>query len=88
MNKEQRNTLNKYALKLDQMTDAYEEIRNGVEAIKEEEEEKQNNTSNLSDTLADIKYDEYQEYIDALDEALDLFEEINFSEIAEQLRSI
>jgi hypothetical protein len=70
------------------MNEAYEEIRNGVEAIKEEEEEKQSNTSNLSDTLADIKYDEYQEYIDALDEALDLFEEINFAEIAEQLRSV
>lgn len=88
MNKEQRNTLNKYALKLDQMNEAYEEIRNGVEAIRDEEEEKQNNTCNLCDALADVKYDEYQEYIDALDEALDLFEEINFAEIAEQLRSV
>lgn len=88
MNREQRRTLERYAQKLTVMSETYDEIKTGVEAIKEEEEQKQENTCNLNEELAERKYEEYQECIDVLDEAIDMFDEINFIEIAEQLRSV
>ncbi len=86
MNKIRRKELARIAAKLEELEALRLEIKDQLEAVRNEEQEA---LDNMPDSLQDSeKGQEMQEYIDAMESALDDLEEIDLDNVRDQLYDI